>query len=62
MATIFVIPGKRFESASIKESDGKTFQCPENTVLTGRYHSGDENGYTVYQYATLKAVDESGQR
>lgn len=61
MATIFVIPGKRFESASIKESDGKTFQCPENTVLTGRYHSGDENGYTVYQYATLKAVDESGQ-
>jgi len=34
--------------------------CPTNTVMTGRYHKGDENGQTQYEYATLKAIDEEG--
>lgn len=43
----------------MKES-GSYFLCPTNAVMTGRYHSGDENGQTQYEYATLKAVDEEG--
>jgi hypothetical protein len=46
-------------SQSYKESDS-SFECPPNTVMIGRMHSGDENGQTVYQYATLKAIDSSG--
>jgi Flp pilus assembly pilin Flp len=37
-----------------------SFLCPTNTVMTGRYHGGDENGQTQYEYATLKAIDGSG--
>lgn len=33
------------------------FTCPINTVMTGRHHSGDENGDTRYQCASL--VDPS---
>lgn len=28
--------------------------------MTGRFHQGDENKNTQYEYATLKAVDENG--
>lgn len=44
----------------IKESEGVIFMCPANTVMTGRWHENDENGPTMYQYATLKAIDSSG--
>jgi hypothetical protein len=56
----FIIPNVRSESANLKESQS-VFICPLNTVVTGRYHSGDENGYTRYEYASLKAVDGQGQ-
>lgn len=61
MATkYFIVPNVRTKSASIKESSGIEFLCPSNTVMTGRYHKGDENGQTQYEYANLKAVDEHG--
>lgn len=54
-----IIPFIRMESAPFKESDS-FFMCPENNVITGRYHSGDENGTTIYQYATLRAIAPNG--
>lgn len=56
----YIVPNVRSKSASIKESSGIEFLCPTNTVMTGRWHKGDENGQTQYEYATLKAVDEQG--
>lgn len=35
------------------------FTCPVNTVMTARWHSGDENGNTKYRCASL--VSNSGQ-
>lgn len=57
----YIVPNIRTKSTSIKESSGVEFLCPNNTVLTGRYHKGDENGQTQYEYATLKVVDEQGK-
>jgi len=54
-----IVPNIRTTSQSMKESNS-SFLCPTNTVMTGRYHSGDENGQTQYEYATLKAVDSNG--
>lgn len=62
MATkYYIVPNIRTKSAAIKESSGVEYLCPTNTVLTGRYHKGDENGQTQYEYATLKVVDEQGK-
>jgi|GEM_PF-1839213 len=58
--TVFLVPQYRYNSASSKESSS-TFVSPTNTVLTGRWHGGDENGQTVYQYATLQALNEFNQ-
>ncbi|HEY9257672.1 hypothetical protein [Chitinophaga sp.] len=58
-STILVVVASKSTSQSFKESD-HSFTCPTNTIMTGRYHSGDENGQTMYEYATLKAVDSSG--
>lgn len=55
----YIIPDKRTVTSGMKES-GSYFLCPSNTVMTGRYHKGDENGQTQYEYATLKAVDVNG--
>lgn len=33
--------------ATVREP-GSDFHCPENEVMIGRKHSGDENGYTTY--------------
>lgn len=55
----YVVPEKRTVTLGMKES-GSYFLCPSNTVMTGRYHKGDENGQTQYEYATLKAVDVDG--
>lgn len=42
-----------------REDDYIYFTCPTNTVMTGRWHTGDEEGYTRYQCASL--VNSSGQ-
>ena len=55
----YIVPNRRTVTSEMKES-GSYFLCPTNAVMTGRYHSGDENGQTQYEYATLKAVDEEG--
>ena len=55
----YIIPDKRTVTSGMKES-GSYFLCPSNTVMTGRYHKGYENGQTQYEYATLKAVDVNG--
>lgn len=59
MSKITIIPNQRSVSSSMKESKS-SFLCPSNCVMTGRWHKGDENGQTQYEYVTLKAVDESG--
>lgn len=56
----YIVPNVRTKSSVIKESSGTEFLCPTNTVMTGRWHKGDENGQTQYEYATLKAIDENG--
>lgn len=53
--TFFIIPNVRTKSSSIKESSGIEFLCPTNTVMTGRYHKGDENGKTKYATAIVIA-------
>lgn len=55
----YILPDVRIQSDLIKES-GSKFLCPNNTVLTGRWHKGDENGKTQYEYATLKVIDSDG--
>lgn len=35
-------------TSTVKESSGAWFACPADQVMTGRKHSGDENGYTTY--------------
>lgn len=57
---VTIIPLQRGESAQMKEKNS-FFQCPTNTVMTGRWHAGDENGQTKYQYASLQAIDNTGQ-
>lgn len=44
---IFIRPQARKRTDGIKEKNSY-FLCPSNTVLTGRCHSGDENGLTTY--------------
>ena len=36
------------------ESDGTEAKCPDNMVMTGRMHTGDENGPTEYECAALE--------
>jgi len=45
-------------SKSIKESANVYFYCPSGQVMTGRSHSGDENGDTKYQCGKLLANGE----
>lgn len=51
----------RVSSSLIKESKGIWCCSDSERVLTGRHHTGDENGNTVYEYASLKAVSASGE-
>jgi predicted RNA-binding Zn-ribbon protein involved in translation (DUF1610 family) len=53
MKNFYLIPYKIKQSQVINESSGVRFECPANTVMTGRMHSGDENGNTIYEYASL---------
>lgn len=58
-STTLIVLNNQLESPSYKESS-HTFQCPNGTIMIGRYHTGDENGQTAYLYASLKAIDSSG--
>lgn len=55
----YIVADKRTITSEMKESESY-FLCPSNTVMTGRYHKGDENGQTQYGYANLTAVDING--
>jgi len=50
-----IVPDTRYNSLGDKESESE-FLCPSDTVMTGRSHTGDENGTTTYEYASLKAT------
>lgn len=54
-----IIPNVRSLSSIMKEKDS-VFTCPNKTVLTGRWHKGDENGNTQYEYSTLRIIDDNG--
>ncbi len=56
-----IVPDKRMQSEYMKESKS-SFLCPSNMILTGRLHFGDENGNTIYEYASLKAISISGEK
>lgn len=43
-----------------KESEAKDFQCGPNKVMTGRSHSGDENGKTTYWCQGFKETTFNG--
>jgi len=58
---IRIVPNVRTTTGTQAESGGWQFyEAPANCVLTGRLHTGDENGPTAYEYATLKAIDTNG--
>lgn len=58
--TIFIRPQTRKCTDGIKEKNSY-FLCPSNTVLTGRCHSGDENGISEYKFSGLHAIDINGK-
>jgi len=58
---IRIVPDARAQSNPLKESSSE-FACPFYDVLTGRSHTGDENGTTYYEYSSLKAIDATGNR
>ncbi|GAA3019961.1 hypothetical protein GCM10017559_50360 [Streptosporangium longisporum] len=43
---------------TVKESAGAIVSCPDNQVMTGRSHTGDENGYTKYSCSQIFIDDE----
>lgn len=44
------------ESGKDNSSKCSKFDCPPNCVITGRYHHGDENGKTYYDYGVPEIV------
>lgn len=60
MKKIIIRPKNRQKTSYYLKASQEYFLCPSNCVLTGRCHSGDENGKTWYEYAELEAVDENG--
>jgi hypothetical protein len=60
--TYYLVPDlqKVVENGPIKESNS-TFLCPENTVMIGRMHQGDENKDTYYRSAPLMVDPSTGQ-
>ena len=61
MKKIIIRPKNRQKTSYYLKASQEHFLCPSNCVLTGRCHSGDENGKTWYEYAELEAVDENGE-
>jgi len=58
MKALIVPKSQKTESEIIEESDNVKFECPEHTVLVGRWHEGDENGDTQYLSAGLRILDD----
>jgi len=54
---VLIMPDIRYESDQIVESEGTAFVSPADMLITGRRHEGDEKGNTIYEYASLKAID-----
>jgi hypothetical protein len=54
--TVIIVPLERVNSSSMKESNS-SYTCPSDKVLSGRMHTGDENGQTTYQCASLEAIN-----
>ncbi|WP_250563148.1 hypothetical protein [Sphaerisporangium fuscum] len=48
-------------TSTFRESSGVEFTCPLDEVLTGRSHSGDENGYTTYYCSRVYIDDQQVQ-
>ena len=53
---------KKQESGKDNPNGYSEYVCQGNTILTGRWHKGDENGKTQYEYAELELVDENGNK
>lgn len=49
----YITTDKRTVTAGMKESSSY-FLCPSNTVMTERYHKGDENGQTTYYQGYIR--------
>lgn len=60
--TYYLVPdmSKAVVTGPIKESNSE-FTCPDNMVMIGRMHQGDENGSTYYQSAPLIVDPSTGQ-
>ncbi|WP_164088429.1 hypothetical protein [Frondihabitans sp. 762G35] len=52
-STMRVVTSDPVWSSSIKESAGTAFSCPRGQAMTGRFHTGDENGSTEYQCSSV---------
>lgn len=57
-ATAVTVKIELKHTSTFKESGGVYFTCPTNEVLTGRSHSGDENGYTTYYCSSIIINDQ----
>ncbi|GAB2477663.1 hypothetical protein [Streptosporangium sandarakinum] len=44
---------ERSYTETVQEWRGIPFTCPTDQVLTGRSHTGDENGSTSYRYSLV---------
>ena len=48
MKKTIIRPKNRQKTSYYLKASQEHFLCPSNCVLTGRCHSGDENGITTY--------------
>ena len=55
-----IVADQYYLSSEQPENGGFIFEAPENMVMVGRKHTGDELGNTICLYASLKAVDYAG--
>lgn len=62
MKKIFLRPRDRQKTSYSQKASKEHYLCSLNRILTGRCHSGDENGKTWFEDAGLEAVDELGNR
>jgi hypothetical protein len=50
---ISLIPYKIMQTEAVNESSGVPFECPPNTVMTGRMRTGDKSLGVFYEFAYL---------
>ncbi len=59
--TFYLVPNMAaVEEKKIKESNSE-YVCPDNMVMVGRMHKGDENGDTTYRSAPLMVDPNTGE-